>query len=72
MDVSIPFLVLILLFVFSANLNAYLLFKLRRAIKAPTPTLEAQKLLHDIAGGSALLRITVIDQGDLMIRSPRG
>ena len=70
MDVSLAFLVLVVLFVISLNLNLLLYFKLRKAVKAPQPTLEAQKLLAAIAGGNAVLRITVIDPSDIFLKSP--
>ncbi len=72
MDVSFAFLVLLVLVFLSINLNIVLFLRLKKAKKSPQPTLDAQRLLHDMTNGSALLRISVIDPTDMMIRSPRG
>lgn len=56
----------------SIAFNILQFFKIRIVQKTPQPTLEAQKLLHEITGGSAILRISVIEPGDILIRSPRG
>lgn len=40
--------------------------------KAPEPTLDAQMLIHDLTRhGSALVRIEVVNIGDVLLRSPR-
>jgi hypothetical protein len=51
--------------------NALLFFKLKQSVKAPAPTLEAKEMLASLATGQAILRITVLDPENLMLRSPR-
>lgn len=72
MDVSLLFLAILLALIISLNVIGYLAFKLRRAAKTPQPTQDAQQLLAAFASGNALLRITVLDPGDIFIKSPRG
>lgn len=57
--------------VLSVNLNCYLYFKLKQNVKTPQKTIDAQQLLHEITGGQAILRINVIDPGDILLKSPR-
>lgn len=51
--------------------NAILLFKLLKSIKAPAPTQDAKELLHHMMGGHAIIRMSVLDPENLMLRSPR-
>jgi hypothetical protein len=51
--------------------NLFLAFKLRQSIKAPAPTQEAKEVLASLLQGQAIVRISVIDPENLMMRSPR-
>lgn len=53
-------------------LCAFLAFKLRKKPPTQTITVDAKDLLHSILSGTAILKISVIDPGDILIRSPRG
>lgn len=55
----------------SLQANIFLFYRLKKTAKEPQPTVDAQKLLSAIAGGSAVLHIQVIDPGDILLRSPR-
>jgi hypothetical protein len=72
MDVSVLFLVILVLLVISLNANGYLFFKLRRAVKAPQLTEDAQAVVAALASGRAILNIKVLDPGDFFLKSPRG
>lgn len=47
------------------------LAELEAAKKAPTPTISAEELLHDLTRGSAIIRVERISPADVMLRSPR-
>jgi len=66
-----PILVLSLGLSLSISGNAVLFFLLKKTKKAPAPTQEAKALLSHMLKGQALLRITVMDPENLMMRSPR-
>lgn len=59
-------------FLVSLQGNGILFYLLRKSRKTPTPTIEAQKVLAAFSSGRAILKIDVIDAGDILLRSPRG
>lgn len=63
---------LICLFFFSFSCNIFQRIKIKALIKAPQPTVDAQRLLQEIMSGTAILKIDVIEPGDILLRSPRG
>lgn len=69
---QISIIALTILVIISLNVNFYLLFKLKQATKSPQLSIDAQHLLHEITGGQAILKINVIDPGDILLKSPRG
>jgi hypothetical protein len=67
--------ILAVILAISLLFSAYLYALLRRSRRkpGPVPTLEAEQLLHDLtANGQAVLRVTVIDPRNLLLRRPRG
>lgn len=56
--------------VISLSFNLYQYKKQKVPMKAQ-PTLDAEQLLHDLTRGPSLVRISVIDPSNLMIRSPK-
>lgn len=52
--------------------NAALRSQLEAAKKAPALTVDAEKLLHDLTRGPAIIRVEVIDPKNLFLRSPNG
>lgn len=64
--------VFISILTFSLILNVFFYLKITTLKETiPTLTKDAQKLLSEISSGQAVLKIDVIDPGDILIRSPR-
>jgi hypothetical protein len=59
------------LFLLSALFNVLLTYKLTAVKKTAPLTTDAQKLLANIASSNAILRIDVVDPGDILLRSPK-
>lgn len=57
------------LLVISISLNLFQFFKTKKL--KPTPTLEAEQLLHDLTKGSAIVKVEVIDPTNLILWNPR-
>lgn len=73
MELITPLLAVVL--AISACLNAYQFVVFRRLRRAPPPrmTIEAEDLAHDLTTkGSAVVKMTVIDPANLILRRPRG
>lgn len=67
--------VLSVILAISILLDLYLYRLLRRARRSPPPkmTLEAEDLAHDLTTrGFAVVKMTVIDPTNLLLRRPRG
>ena len=79
------FAIFVVLLAISLGLNAHLFIqnrllasdidtletKVKELKKAPAPTIEAQQMLAEIASGSAVLKIEVLDAAGLLYRRPQ-
>lgn len=59
----------LLLLSLAANLALFVLFK--RSKKIRPLSITAEELLHDLTRGVAIVRMELINQQDLFLRSPR-
>lgn len=57
--------------ILSLGFNAFQAYLAKINRKKKAPDLTAQDLLRDLMAGGAVLRIEVIDQSQLFLRSPR-
>lgn len=53
----------------SVLLNGYFFFTLRK--KSRTFTVDAKRLLNELTGGPALIKLEVLDASQFFLRSPR-